>query len=267
MVHEEESYPVPPDRSRIGQEPFHFHCHPGVSCYLSCCHNVDLLLFPYDIILLKNQLRISSSEFLRRHAEVCEGSHPYFPGLRLKMAEQEGAPCPFLSDQGCTVYRNRPSACRTYPLERGVERPAPGAPLVAHYFMTHHPYCLGHGEQRAYTLRQWERDQALYDCNMYNDIWAETDAFFATNPWAGEGKAGPRQQLAFLTCYDIDGFRAYVSRHGILDGFALNKDERRGVLSDDGRLLRFGLAWIEQILGGRARLAGKQKGKRGIFFA
>ena len=257
MTSEHDMYSVPPDRSRIGKGVFHFHCHAGVSCYLSCCRNVDLLLFPYDIILLKKYLQMTSSDFLRQHTKLCEGSHPYFPGLQLKMADKEGAPCPFLGADGCTVYANRPSACRTYPLERGIERISPGQPLAIHYFMTHHPYCKGHEEQRAYTIRQWERDQMLYDCNMYNDLWAEVEAFFSTNPWAGEGKAGPHQQLAFMACYDIDTFRAYIENHAVLDGFVLKKEERRRIMTDDGYLLRFGFAWIEYVLGGHKRLVRK----------
>lgn len=214
-------------------------------------------LFPYDVILLKNRLNILSSDFLQTHTKLGPGSHPYFPGLKLKLLESEGAPCPFLGQDGCTVYRSRPSACRTYPVERGVEKSAPGQPLKAHYFMTHHPYCKGHDEARSYTVRQWERDQDLYDCNQYNDLWAELDAFFATNPWAGEGKAGPMQRLAFMACYDIDSFRDYEQQHQLTRTF-LNKEERRRALADDGRLLAFAFAWLEQILGGRKRLANKK---------
>jgi uncharacterized protein len=247
----------PEGRTRVGNEPFSFHCHPGVPCFLTCCRNVELLLFPYDIIMLKQSLGIDSATFLRAHTTVGPGSHPFFPGLQLRLKEVEGRPCPFLEAAGCGVYRNRPSACRTYPLERGVEHSGRGRSLTVHYFMTHHPYCLGHMESRPYTVKQWERDQALFTCNLYNDLWAELDAFFSTNPWAGEGKAGPLQQLAFMVCYNIDGFRSYSQERRLLDQFRLSKAERRHVASDDGELLKFGFAWLEQILGGRQRLAAK----------
>jgi Fe-S-cluster containining protein len=216
-----------------------------------------MLLFPYDIVQLKNHLRIHSGEFLQKFIFLSEGSHPYFPSLKLKLAEDEQKSCPFLSETGCTVYTNRPSACRTYPLERGVEQPGPGSPLKVHYFMTHHPYCKGHNETRTYTIRQWERDQALDDYNMYNELWAQLDAFFSTNPWSGEGKAGPYQQLAFMVCYNIDGFRSYIEQHNILSSFRLKKDERQRIARDDGYLLRFGFTWLECILGGRQNLIKK----------
>lgn len=198
-----------------------------------------------------------SAEFLQKHVIVCPGSHPYFPGIRLKMADTASNPCPFLGEDGCQVYRSRPSACRTYPLERAVEWHPETKKLQAHYFLTHHPYCKGHLEPRTYTIEQWEREQMLHECNLYNDRWAELDAFFSTNPWAGEGHAGPYQQLAFMVCYNIDGFREYSDRHHLLHSFKLSKNERRRILDDDGALLLFGFDWLETILGGRTRLRRK----------
>jgi uncharacterized protein len=248
---------IPTDRTTVERDTFQFHCHPGVSCYLSCCRHVDLLLFPYDIILLKNYLKISSENFLQRYARICDGSHPFFPGLRLKMDKDNDERCPFLGTNGCTVYKSRPSACRTYPLERGVEHLGHGLPLKIHYFLTHHPYCKGHFENNKFTIKQWERDQLLEECNHYNELWAELDAFFATNPWAGEGEAGPYQQLAFMVCYNIDKFRSYAQEKSLFSNFELSKEERRRIAKDDGALLRFGFDWLEFILGGRKRFTRK----------
>lgn len=259
MVTKEHDHYLPLNRTRVDQQNFHFHCHEGVSCFLSCCRSVNMLLFPYDIIQLKNYLNISSSDFLQKYTRVCEGSHPYFPGLSLKLVDDEQHSCPFLGATECLVYKNRPSACRTYPLERGVEQFGHGAPgrVKIHYFMTHHWYCQGHHEERSYSIRQWERDQFLYDYNLYNDLWAEIDAFFSTNPWKGEGKAGPYQQLAFMVCYNIDEFRLYIEKHDVLGDFRLKKDERQRIEKTDEHLLSFGFKWLEFIFGGRKNLVDK----------
>ena len=87
-----------------------------------------------------------------------------------------------------------------------------------------------------------------------NDLWAEVDAFFATNPWLGEGKAGPRQQLAFMTCYNIDDFRAYTQQHKLLKRFRLDRDRRRRIERDDTELLKFGFDWLQHVLGSRPTL-------------
>lgn len=105
--------------------------------------------------------------------------------------------------------------------------------------------------------RRVKIDQMLHECNQYNDFWAELDAFFATNPWAGEGTTGAMQQLAFMVCYNVDDFRSYTEKHNLLNNFKLNKDERRRIQKDDGALLRFGFDWLEYILGGRKRIIKK----------
>ncbi|PIE57935.1 MAG: Fe-S oxidoreductase [Desulfobulbus propionicus] len=241
-------------RTDVGNDPFHFHCHPGVSCFLICCHQVDLCLYPYDLIRLKTRLGLSSEEFLKRHVLVTEGSHPFFPGLMLKLSDKPNNPCPFLLKEGCSVYTDRPSACRTYPLERAVEKPGSNHSLRARYRMTHHPYCQGHFEDRAYTVQQWEREQGLHEYNMHNDSWAEMDAFFAGNPWQGEGHAGPLQQLAFMVCFNIDGFRLYVQKNHIIQQYKIEKAWKQRIRRDDGALLLFGYQWLRTVLGGKSML-------------
>ncbi len=244
-------------RTHVGKTPFTFQCHPGVSCYLKCCHNVKIYLFPYDVLRLKQRLNLHSAEFVRKYTRLGEGSHPFFPGVMLNMASSDELPCPFLSKEGCTVYPDRPSACRTYPLERGVENLHGNKRLKIHYYLTHHPYCKGHFEKRTYTVRQWERDQALHEFNLYNELWAEVDALFASNPWCGEGEAGPLQQLAFMACYNIDDFRAYVEQHQLIQKFRIDKIARNRIKKDDSALLKFGFQWLLYYLGRQPTLIPK----------
>lgn len=245
---------LPEGRTRVGDDPFQFRCHPGVSCYRNCCRKLEMYLYPYDVIRLKNCLGIHSAEFMHSHTRLSVGSHPYFPAVMLNMADNDDATCPFLGDDGCEVYRDRPSACRTYPLERAVEKRGANDVLRHHYFMTHHSYCKGHVEKHTYTISQWERDQGLHKYNLMNDLWAEVDAFFATNPWQGEGKAGPKQQLAFMVCYNIDDFRGYCQHNDLLGRFRLDKDRRRRIIKEDDELLKFGFDWLQFILGARRTL-------------
>ena len=80
------------------------------------------------------------------------------------------------------------------------------------------------------------------------------DALFATNPWAGEGVAGPYQQLAFMVCYNIDEFRSYAEKQELVSQYRLAKEDKRRIQKDDGALLCFGFDWLETILGGRRKL-------------
>ena len=47
-----------------GNDTFCFRCHPEVSCFNRCCRNLNLFLYPYDVVRLKQCLGLTSDEFL-----------------------------------------------------------------------------------------------------------------------------------------------------------------------------------------------------------
>ena len=246
----------------LGTSVFQFNCHPGVSCFTHCCRKLELFLYPYDIIRLKKRLGIDSESFLTSHVLVSQAVNPNFPTVQLKMLDNEEKTCPFLGRSGCTVYEDRPSACRTYPLERAVARTFTRGRPDEYYFMTHHLYCKGHAETRVWTVKQWLKDQQIQYFNLMNDLWAEMDTLFAGNPWQGEGDAGPRQQMAFMVCYNLDRFRQYVNEHNLLQEFDLDKASRRHIEQDDEALLRFGFDWLKFTLAGISTLKVKGPGQQ-----
>ena len=248
----------PEGMTPIGDATFRFACHPGVACFTRCCRKLELFLYPYDILRLKKRLGITSEEFLNSYTGVVQAGNPCFPSVIMRMRDDAEHSCPFLDpEKGCTVYEDRPSACRTYPLERAVDRnPERGAPRE-YYFITSHDYCLGHQEAREWTTREWVRDQQLLYYNAMDDLWAEMDTLFAANPWQGEGAGGPKQLVAFMVCYNIDRFRQYASDHGLIEQFRMDKGRRRAIQSDDEALLKFGFDWLKLILTGRPTLQPK----------
>ncbi len=241
----------------LEKKPFKFSCHENVSCFTKCCRNVDMPLYPYDIIIMKNKLGIRSGEFLNKHVNAVRGANDFFPTLMMKMNQVNA--CPFLGPNGCSIYESRPSACRMYPLERAVDRsPTKGRP-TEFFFLTNHDYCMGHKEEQEWTVKDWLRDQGLAEHNSHADRWAEMDTFFATNPWAGEGVAGPRQKVAFLACYNIDAFRDYVRDKNILADYKIPATRLRSIQNDDEALLSFGYDWLKIILAGIPTLKVRKK--------
>lgn len=241
----------------LGKGTFRFACHPGLQCFRTCCRQLDMYLYPYDIIRLKKRLGVSSDQFLRQHTRLGPGDNPYFPAVMMRMRDNEDRSCPFLAEHGCGVYEDRPTACRTYPLERAVDRTPTGGRPEEYFFVTHHAYCQGHREERSWTLNEWQRDQRLFDYNTLNDLWAEVDTVFAANPWQGEGAAGPAQQMAFMVCYNIDAFRGFIQEHDLLRQFRIDKPRIRLIGQDDAALLKFGFDWLQYILAGRPTLIQK----------
>ena len=252
---EPENKLFPEEMKPLGDTIFSFKCHSGVSCFTVCCKNVDLDLYPYDILRLKNNLSIDSERFMRSYTELKTGNNPYFPTVKLKL-ESSGADksCPFLVEKGCSVYRDRPSACRTYPLERAVDREIKRGRVDDFYFLTNHDYCKGHFEQEQLNVKQWIRSQQLDQFNQMNDRWAEVDTLFASNPWKGEGSGGPKQQLAFMACYDIDGFRKFINQQRITDHYMIKNQTKKRFEKYDEELLKFGFEWLKDILGGTTSL-------------
>lgn len=242
----------------LGESSFTFRCHPGVSCFTVCCKEVELDLYPYDIIRLKNCLGIDSETFMRTHTELKMSGNPYFPTVTLKQAQTgHRQQCPFLTDAGCSVYRDRPTACRSYPLERAVDRQAERGRRRDFYFLTRHDYCKGHDEADEMNVKQWVRSQQLDQFNQMNDLWTEVDTLFAANPWKGEGSGGPKQQLGFMVCYDLNRFRAFAQEQNLIQQYRIARDQKKRMERDDGELLKFGFAWLLEILGGRSSLVKK----------
>jgi len=245
----------PDGMTPLGSESFTFHCHPGVSCFTVCCKRVELDLYPYDILRLKHGLGIDSETFMRTYTELKKGANPYFPTVVLKQTETDGIlQCPFLSGEGCTVYRDRPSACRTYPLERAVDRNPGKSRATDYFFLVKHDYCKGHEEDRQIDVKKWVRNQQLDQYNVMNDLWTEVDTLFATNPWKGEGSGGQKQQLAFMVCYDIDGFRDFVRVQRIFEQYLVNREQKKRMEKDDSELLKFGFEWLKEIFGSPSSL-------------
>lgn len=241
----------------LGNSEFLFECHPGVVCFTVCCKNVDMILYPYDILRLKTALSMDSEQFVRNHVYLEKGENPYFPTVKLQLTAGEEKICPFLSEKGCSVYTDRPSACRTYPLERAVDRSSSTAAPDEYYFLTDHPYCKGHDEDKSNTINSWIRGQRLIEYNTMNDLWAEMDTLFASNPWKGEGAAGEKQQLAFMVCYNIDGFKRFVDQHKLLGQYKLDKNSKRAIMRESAELMKFGFEWLKLILTGKSSLIRK----------
>ncbi len=107
-------------RTLLGNNTFSFACNETIPCFTKCCHNADMFLYPYDIIRLKQNLGMTSEEFLVKHTITAFRDNPFFPSVMLKMSDDQGHPCSFLTKKGCTVYEDRPYSCRAYPLEPAI---------------------------------------------------------------------------------------------------------------------------------------------------
>lgn len=198
------SLQLPEHIKRISdEETFTFNCHPGVPCFTDCCRQLELALTPYDVARLRKNLNISSQQFLDDYAIIEWEEGEFFPRVYLGMIDDGQVSCPFVGDQGCTVYKDRPGACRIYPLGRGAYQIEEGEYGAMHVVLRE-PHCLGFNEPDEQSVSTWTKGQELHDYNTINDALITILHHADTT----KKKSTAEQRTLFLdTLYDLDVFR------------------------------------------------------------
>lgn len=243
-------------RILVAGETFSFACNAQVDCFTDCCHNADMYLYPYDIIRMKNRLGMSSDAFLERHTYSDYRDNEFFPSVMLKMSQEEGLPCPFLTSQGCAIYQDRPFSCRAYPLEPAVSRAA-GYYQVA-YFISAHDHCHGHGKGREWTADEWIRDQEMGDYNVMNAHWVAMDTLFRSNPWGPQGLKSPALKMASMACFNVDRFRDFVLNSSFLSRFEVPGERLDKAMNSDPDMMLLGFDFVKSFLTGQGPLRAKE---------
>jgi Fe-S-cluster containining protein len=235
------------NRTLLRNQTFSFACHADVPCFTRCCRNADMYLYPYDIIRMKRRLKLSSRAFLEKYTHSAFRDNPYFPSVMLKMSEAEPHACPFLTDDGCRIYEDRPYSCRVYPLEPAMSRGSDAQRMVV-YFLSRHAYCLGHEQEQQWTVRDWILDQKMESYHEMNSHWVTVDTIFRQNPWGEQGLESQALKMAYMACFNIDKFREFVIESTFLDRFNIPDKQVEEIRRSDESLMRLGFDWIRFML-------------------
>lgn len=238
------------ERSLQDGERFSFRCHEGLTCFKQCCRNLNLFLYPYDVLRLKNRLNMSSDQFLDKHVDVVLRESNHFPDVLLRMAKNDEKTCPFLSESGCTVYPDRPDTCRTFPLEQGIVFHGSKGRATDVYFFKPPDFCLGQYESQEWTTESWAEDQGAISYHKMTAIWAEVKALFQSNPWGQEGPYGPKAKMAFMATYNLDKFREFVFGSTFLKRYKVKTEVLKKIKADDVELMKFGFGWVKFFIWG-----------------
>lgn len=245
------------EKSRMNRKDcFQFFCGPNVPCFTECCRKLELALTPYDVLRLSHGLDKSSSEFLDEFTEIRSGSRHGFPEVFLRMRDNEDRLCPFVSDRGCAIYKDRPGACRTYPLGRASSKNRLTNTNEEFFFLVREDHCKGFEQERKWSVAEWLSDQELIEYYRYNDLLMELYmlGFRRSGDFSTQ-----RLQMFMMACYNLQKFREFIFRSSFMDKFEFSSENAQALGKDDFRLLEFAFDWLKLALFGIPTLKPRNK--------
>lgn len=223
-------------------DKFSFSCHEKVSCFNECCHRIDVILTPIDVLRMKQQLGITSDEFMAKYASFQKIKDTQIPLLKLKSQDPQTGKCIFLGEKWCNIYESRPVVCRNYPT--GIAAANPLSDEVEQpFFIVKEEMCKGHFEDRLWTLTQWKDNQGSAGLEEKNSSWLKTIARLKTLKLSDD--QDQKMNIFIMVSYDLDTFRNFVFNSTFLSRFQVDDTTAELIRNDDEQLLKFGFDWLQ----------------------
>lgn len=230
-----------------GNRKIKFRCHKDIACFNACCKNIDITLSPYDIIRLKQRLELDSGEFLRRYTVPYELEKDGMAAVKM-LPVADGTACQLMTDEGCSVYEDRPTACRYYPAGLLSMRKQTESIDRTSYALIKEAHCLGHQEDQVMTIDEYRADQKTEEYDKNSLGWRQ---LILKRKSAGPGIGTlslKSRQLFFMANYDLDRFRLFVISDGFNSTFDVPDEQMNRLKNDDLALLNFGDKFLRQVL-------------------
>lgn len=232
---------------------FCFSCHKDVPCWNECCHGANITLTPMDIINMSKHLDMKPRQFLSQYTYPDTWDRADLPVAKLKMTGDDGkGACHFMTDDGCSVYENRPATCRYYPLGLASMKAKGSDDKEDFFFLVKESHCKGHDEDNLQSVTQFRDEQGLVEYDHGNRGWI--DILMKMASWASIGGPGGKEipiqtkQMFFLVSTDIDGFREFVLKSKFLDTYEIDDEAVEIIKTDDEMLLQLGFDWLKNVM-------------------
>jgi len=243
-----------------------FRCHPGVSCFTACCGNIKIILTPYDILQLSRRLNIPPHEFISEYAEPDFLEQTDMPGVRIKMRADDNR-CPFVTPAGCTVYTDRPTACRYYPIgmadfHEGGRKEEDGKEVLGgydkFYFKVLEEHCKGHLEDKEWTIAEWRADQGVDIRDEMNKEWLRL--IMRRKSHGHQASLSEQaQRMFFMASTDLPSFRRFIFESSFLDTYEIEPELVEKIRTDDIELMKFSFLYLAATLFGAQGLRIKEE--------
>ncbi|UZJ42041.1 YkgJ family cysteine cluster protein [Prosthecochloris sp. SCSIO W1101] len=223
---------------------FCFGCHKELSCYNTCCGGLDIFLTPYDILRMKNRLDMTSAEFISKHTKPVIHGESKLPFLKLKLA-QTGS-CSFVGEEGCSIYDDRPLACRYYPIGFGVYKndASQGSDF---YFQIEEEHCRGFEEKQEQTVAEWRKKQEIDVYDDKNKVWM--DLILNKKMYSPDLEPDEKSlKMFFMGSYEVDSFKSFVFESRFFDVFEVDEELQEQLRKDEEELMIFAHKWLQYAL-------------------
>jgi Fe-S-cluster containining protein len=243
-----------------GQSKISFRCYPGIGCFTKCCRGIRILLSPYDIYALKKRLGMTYNEFLATHTQQSFIDRTSLPITVLKMNNDEERSCPFVTAEGCTVYSDRPLTCRYYPIGMGIMKHFDKGTGTNFFIKIKEEHCLGHNEEKVWTIDEWRADQGSTVYDDINNDWMEVVLKAKT---LGMVEFSQKSlDLFFMVSSNLDSFRKFVFESKFLDAYEIEPEVVNRLKEDDIELLKFSLSWLRFTMYGEGDFKVREEARR-----
>jgi hypothetical protein len=177
--------------------------------------------------------------------------------VKLKMLRDENKRCPFVSSEGCTIYEDRPGACRIYPLCRAATKSDAQRNTREKFFIVKEEHCLGFKENREWTIEEWLTNEGVDEYNTMNDQWL--DIITSRKIIGTEQDLHRKIQMFSMASYNLDRFREFVFKSKFFERFEVDSALKSRLASNDVELMKFSFEWLKFSLFGEKTIQIKSK--------
>ena len=158
--------------------------------------------------------------------------------------------CQFMTEAGCSVYEDRPLACRYYPAGlMSLRRQDENFDRYS-YVVVKEDHCHGHFENQVQTIDQYRQEQGVVEYDKHSRSWRQLMLKkLSSGPVLGK-PTEQSLQFFFMACYNQDKFRQFINSPSFCQTFDLTEDRMSQLNNDDVELMHFGIDLMKQVLFG-----------------
>ncbi|KAB2890124.1 MAG: YkgJ family cysteine cluster protein, partial [Desulfobulbaceae bacterium] len=163
-----------------------------------------------------------------------------------------------VTPEGCTVYSDRPTACRYYPVgmadfheggtrdEKGNELPSGEEKF---FFVVKEDHCKGFEEDKEWTIEEWRADQGVDVRDEMNKEWLRLvmrrKSFGIQATLSEQAK-----RMFFMASTDLAHFRRFIFESSFLDTYEIDEETIEKIRNDDVELMLFSFKYLASTLFG-----------------